>query len=839
MDIDIELYRREVRLPGEPLVRLSAIDIAPDRPLRTLVFVHGFGGNARQWRHQLAHFCSDSRVIALDLRGHGLSDRPRGDYSMPRLVDDVCGALDVLGVQDRAILAGHSFGGAIATEFAAAHAERLERLVLIAAAGEYRLAPSHRAALGLPLAVLNLAYAAWARRFISAAPHAMKAMYLQALRPWNGWDLFGRISVPTLVIRGTRDRVLDPKVFEEVARRIPDAEDVDMGASAHMVMLERSQAVNRAIERFMRGPEARRGGRATTAAPAAEPAAQVSPGLRRERPWLDQYDPGVPATIGVPPVPMHRLLRSAARRHPLRAAIRFEGSTLTYRRLNRESSRFANLLRGLGVQAGDKVLLLLPNLPQTVIAYYGVLKTGAVLVFTTPLSEPVELARQVRDSGARVLVTLTRLLATARSVRAETALEHIILANVKDYLPEPKRAVFAARREAREGHRPPRTLEAGEHLWSAELYKHGPHAPDVEVQPDDLAVLQYTSGTTARPRGVMLSHHNLVANALQTRHWLPGFRDGHEVFLSVLPFSHAYGMTAAMNVPVALAATMIILPSFVTHDVLRAIRRYRPSIFPGVPTMFMAINNFPAVRRFDIQSVKACISGAAPLPVEVQEAFEKLTRGRLVEGYGLTEATTVTHGNPLAGRRKVGSIGVPLPSTEARIIDLASGKPLPPGQIGELAVRGPQVMLGYWNAPDETRQVLSRDGWLLTGDVARMDEDGFFEVVARKRDMILAGDYQVYPRDVEEVLYENPKVKEVAVVGVQPQRWPFQRVKAYVVLREGASASEAELRAFCERRLAEYAVPWKIEFRKELPKNFVGKVLRRLLVEEAEQGRSG
>jgi long-chain acyl-CoA synthetase len=292
-----------------------------------------------------------------------------------------------------------------------------------------------------------------------------------------------------------------------------------------------------------------------------------------------------------------------------------------------------------------------------------------------------------------------------------------------------------------------------------------------------------------------------------------------------------------MNVPVALAATMVILPSFVTEDVLSAIRRHRPTLFPGVPTMFMALNSFPGVRRYGIDSIKACISGAAPLPVEVQEAFEKLTHGRLIEGYGQTEATTVTHANPLEGRRKVGAIGLPLPSTEACIVDLANPRrTVAPGQIGELAVRGPQVMLGYWNDPEATQAAITKDGWLLTGDVARMDEAGYFEVVARKREMILAGDNQVYPRDVEEVLYENPKIKEVAVVGVQPPKWPFQRVKAYVVLRDGAQASEEELKAYCKRRLEEYAVPWEIEFRKELPKNFVGKVVRRLLVEEETNG---
>jgi long-chain acyl-CoA synthetase len=302
--------------------------------------------------------------------------------------------------------------------------------------------------------------------------------------------------------------------------------------------------------------------------------------------------------------------------------------------------------------------------------------------------------------------------------------------------------------------------------------------------------------------------------------------------LSALPFSHSYGMTAAMNVPIALGAKIVILPSFVTIDVLKHIKRYKPTLFPGVPTMYMAINQFSGVRKYGIKSVKACISGAAPLPVEVQEAFEKLTRGRLVEGYGLTEASPVTHSNPLRGMRKVGSIGIPIPGTEARIVDLATGEPLPTGQIGELAVRGPQIMIGYLGK-EEGEQPITADGWLLTGDVARMDEDGYFQIINRKKEMILAGKYQVYPRDVEEVLYEHPGVKEVAVVGLSVAgNGGEQRVKAYVVPRPGSTLTAEELITLCKRRLKEYAVPWEVEFRQELPKSFVGKVLRRLLVEE-------
>jgi long-chain acyl-CoA synthetase len=332
----------------------------------------------------------------------------------------------------------------------------------------------------------------------------------------------------------------------------------------------------------------------------------------------------------------------------------------------------------------------------------------------------------------------------------------------------------------------------------------------------------------------MLSHYALLANTLQTRHWVTGLREGHESVLAVVPFSHVYGMTAAMNVAIALGANMVVMSNFETAAVLKAIKRYRPSLFPGVPTMYMAINQFPKVRQYGISSIKACISGAAPLPVEVQEAFEKLTRGRLVEGYGLTEAGPVTHANPLNGLRKVGTIGIPLPGTEAWIVDLSDSKtPISPGQIGELAVRGPQVMKGYWGMEAETASTFTDDGWLLTGDVARMDEDGYFQIISRKKEMILAGKYQVYPRDVEEVLYEHPGVREVAVVGLDRPEAPGQRIKAYVVPRPGSHLKQEDLIAFCRRRLEEYAVPWEIEFRDELPKSFVGKVLRRLLVEDA------
>jgi long-chain acyl-CoA synthetase len=352
----------------------------------------------------------------------------------------------------------------------------------------------------------------------------------------------------------------------------------------------------------------------------------------------------------------------------------------------------------------------------------------------------------------------------------------------------------------------------------------------VTVSCDALAAVLYTSGTTDQPKGVCLTHANLVANTIQTRHWIRDLKYGQETCLAVVPLTHSYGMTNAMNIPIALGATIVLMPLFELDQVLKQIKAHKPTIFPAVPTIYTAINHAANVRSYGLESIKACVSGATPLPVEVQEEFEKLTRGRLVEGYGLTEASPVTHANPLFGLRKVGSIGVPVPNTDAKIVDLVNGEELPPGQVGELVVRGPQVMKSYWGDAAETEAVL-KNGWLFTGDVAVMDGDGYFKLISRKRDTIMAGDYSVYPRDVEEVLYENNKVLEAAVVGI-PTNGNSQRVKAFVVPRQGTNLSEEELLDLCRRRLETYAVPWEIEFRQELPKSFIGKVLRRMLVEE-------
>lgn len=829
MDIDLELYRHEVRVSQQPLVRLSAIDISPDRPQATMVFVHGFAGQASQWKHQLRNFSGANRVIALDLRGHGQSDKPSGDYSMDGVLRDLEIALDVLNAQEQFVLIGHSFGGAIVTEYALRHPARVARLVLVATSGAYRIQPLYRLALRLPISVLRL-ITPFTRTWLAAPPHVLKPLHDKNLGQWNGWQKFEGLAMPTLVIRGHRDNVFAKTHFAEVSRRVPDAQDVDVGSSGHMVMLERREAVNRAIERFMQ--ETGRGANWRSQEIATDTRTPARAALVRERPWLAHYDDGVPFTVGLPRVPLHHFLRSAARRFPLHIAVKFEGNWLTYRRLNQEANRLANALRSLGVDKGDRVMILLPNLPQFIICFYGVLKAGAAAVFTLPITEPTELARQVRDSGAKVLITLTKFGDTARQLKSETPLEHIIFTSVADYLPPHKQAAFRLTREKRDGHRLGFALERGMHTLSRILYTHSGKSPEVPVQSDDLAAILYTTGTTGAPKGVMLSHRNLVANTLQTRHWLPTAEEGRERFLCVLPFSHSYGLTTSLNAPVSLGATLIVKPAFQIADVLETIKRERPTIFTGVPNMYVAINNYPGVRAYGIESIKACISGSAPLPIEVQEAFERLTRGRLVEGYGLTEASPVTHGNPLNGLRKVGSIGIPFPSTEAKVVDLFhSERDVPRGHIGELAVRGPQVMMGYWQNPAETVKVLTADGWLLTGDVARMDDEGYFQIISRKADMWYPDKPGIpaFPRDVEEVLFEVPQVKEAAVVAIANQ--PI----AFIISNKDRPTGEA-ITAYCKRRLPPELVPRLVIFVDDFPRSFIGKVLRRELAKRFEAG---
>ncbi|MFQ5436673.1 MAG: AMP-binding protein, partial [Anaerolineae bacterium] len=542
-----------------------------------------------------------------------------------------------------------------------------------------------------------------ADRVVDASIRSLKQIYDQNMCRWRGWDIFPQLKPPTMVIMGNRDRVLPQEAFERVADLVPaDAEVINVGVSAHMVMLERRDAVNRAIERFIEGDV---GGYSRWRTDAGDGRGA----LLRERPWLASYESDVPPTIHLPRLPLTRLLDRAWRRFPRKPAIIYYGRRLSYKAVSGQAARFANALQSLGVVKGDRVMLVLPNVPQLVIAYFGALRLGAVVVMGNPLAEPEELARQAAYAGAEILITLTKFAETAVTIRAQSQIRHTIFANIKDYLPPLKKLAFTLRREQKEGHRLTQLPGPADFHWAKLLRRHPPQPPITDVSEQDTAVIQFTSGTTGEPKGITLSHRNLVANTLQIRAWLPQARDGDEVFLCVVPFSHVYGMTTAMNTAVSFGGSMALLPTFNTEEVLTHIKKYKPTLFPGVPTMYVALNTFPGVRKYDVQSIRACISGAAPLPIEVKEAFEKLTKGKLVEGYGLSEASPVTHANPIYGRNKVGSIGLPLPGTEARIVDLQTGEPLPPGQIGELVVRGPQVMQGYWESPEETARRLRSD----------------------------------------------------------------------------------------------------------------------------------
>lgn len=830
MNIDFELYRRDVRVAIQPALRLSVIDISPEFPRQTLVFIHGFGGRAAQWQYQLDQLSLANRVIAMDLRGHGLSERPSVGYTMAIIQADLELLLHTLGINQPVVLLGHSFGGAIAANFAVNHPERVKQLVLVASAVQYRLSPLYRAALRLPEPVLRFLDPLVRRQVFASAP-VLKAWYVDSLADWNGEEIYRNIKIPTMVIRGYQDRVFEKPAYDQVAQLIPGAEEIDVGASGHMVMLERKDAVNRAITRFI--GEERRGWEDLTINP-EDPQRAI---LLKERPWLAHYDPQAPYTIAIPRAPLVTLLQSAARRFPKNSALIFKGQQITYRNLQYEANRFANALRSLGIQKGERVILALPNVPQLVIGFYGTLQAGAVAVFARPGAKPEDLVQVIRDSGGRVLVTLTQYDELIQQIRSQYGpgsgadLQHIIFTHIADYLSRSQKVQLRLSPAQYKRHLLDIPLDPAIHVFSELMRKQSRETPEVELSPSDLAVISYTGGTTANPKGVMLSHRNLVANTLQTRHWLPEAVEGVEVVLGVVPIVHSYGLTGCLNVAIALGGTILLEPEFKLNDILAGIQRYQPTIFPGVPQYFAEIMRTPGVRKYGVAAIRTSISGSEPLPLEVLESYEKLTQGRLTEGYGLTEASPITHINPLNGLQKPGSIGLPLPSTEARLVDLRTGKrPATAGQIGELAIRGPQVMLGYWQDPKATARVLSADGWLLTGDVAQMDSEGYFRIIARKDEMWYPGrpDRPASPRAIEEVLHEIPQIKEAAVTFYAGQ--PV----AFVVPGNERPPVDAVI-AYCKRRLPPELVPRLVIFVNEFPRSFVGKVLRKELVKRLEE----
>ncbi|MFQ5611251.1 MAG: long-chain fatty acid--CoA ligase [Anaerolineae bacterium] len=551
-----------------------------------------------------------------------------------------------------------------------------------------------------------------------------------------------------------------------------------------------------------------------------------------DRPWLNYYDDDVPRTLAFPSITVPEMLAQTAEKYPNQIASIFVGGRLTYAQLKTQVDQLASALSELGIRQGDRVAIMLPNCPQAIIAYYATLSLGAVTVLTNPLYVEKELERQWGDAGVKAAIFLNIFWPKVKAVREALNIEHLIATGIQEYM-SPVKGILAPIELRRQGNWVSIPKDSGVHSFKKLANRRSRRSPHASISPEDLACLQYTGGTTGLPKGAMLSHKNLVAGVYQIRQFLLAeHKETEDKAIAIMPIFHVYGMNAVMNLAVRLAATQVLLPRPEIKDVVDAIVSEKPTFFLGVPALYVALMSFPTIDNIDLTTIKACFSGGSPLPMDVIEQFEKRTGSRIAEAYGMTETASVTHVNPRRGVHKHGSIGVPITGTEARIVDVEDGnKDVPQGEAGELLIKGPTVMMGYWNRPDETAQVL-KDGWLCTGDIATMDEDGYFYIVDRKKDLILTAGFNVYPREVEEVLYKHPKVLEAAVVGL-PDAVRGEKITAYVTLKPGEKATAAEIRAFCRKHLAPYKQPRTVVFQDNLPKSMAGKILRRKLREDA------
>jgi len=549
------------------------------------------------------------------------------------------------------------------------------------------------------------------------------------------------------------------------------------------------------------------------------------------RPWHRFYEPAVPASIPFRDLTLPQWLERAVERHGDRTALVFHNGRISYRRLKDQVDRLATALAAMGVGRGDRVAIQLPNMPQFVIAYYAIQTLGAVAAPTNPTYTPREIEHQWNDAGCVAAILWDVLYeGKVKAIRDRLPVREYVVASIPEYLPFPLNllAPFKLSRQ-----RPPAvakvTPEKGVHFFRHLIDAAPPQPPRPTLGMDDLSTLVYTGGTTGVSKGAALTHANLSCNLQQMRTWFAQAEDGKEVVLSALPYYHSFGLTVCMNLAVGLgAANVLIINPRVTRDILKSIARHRVTLFPAAPAMFQAICNHPDVARFDLSSIRFCNSGSAPLSMDVLTRFEQLTGGKISEGYGLTETSPVTHCNPLYGTRKLGSIGVPLPNTDAKVVDAEVGQTeQAPSEVGELIIRGPQVMQGYWKKPAETAQMI-RDGWLYTGDLCRMDEDGYCFIVGRKKDMILCSGFNVYPDEIDRVLMSHPDILEAATIGL-PDAKRGETVKSFVVVRPGATLTVDQVSAYARENLAPYKVPRTIEFRDSLPRSPLLKILRREL----------
>jgi len=548
-----------------------------------------------------------------------------------------------------------------------------------------------------------------------------------------------------------------------------------------------------------------------------------------ERFWTQHYDRGVPADLQCTERTLWDLFDETCRRFPARPAVTLKGRTLTYQQLREQVDRFASALRGLGVTTNSRVAYWMPNLPQLIVAYFATLKLGAQAVGTNPLYVEREIEHQFTDAGVDVVVTLDFLWwGRLRGILGRTGVRHVVVTSIPEALPFPLN-LLAPLKLKKTGQYVKVPREPQVHFFKELLASSPPDTSTPSFGWDHPALLLYTGGTTGVAKGAVLTHRNLSCNAQQAAAWFPDVELGGEVLLACLPYFHSFGNTVSLLWPVLLGAHIVLAPNpRDIADLVTSIRKYRVTLFPAVPALYTAIVNYPGIDRIDISSVKYCFSGSAPLPVEIMKRFETLTGGKITEGFGLTESSPITHVNPLRGLQKPGSIGIPVPGTDMKIVDTETGtRELGLGEEGELCVRGPQVMSGYWNRPEETAAML-RDGWLHTGDLARVDDDGYTVICGRKKDLVIVSGYNVYPDEVDQVLFAHPKVLEAATIGIPDER-KGERVKSFVVLRPGETATPDEILQHCRGQLAPYKVPSEIAFLTELPKSAMLKILRREL----------
>lgn len=542
--------------------------------------------------------------------------------------------------------------------------------------------------------------------------------------------------------------------------------------------------------------------------------------------WLNSYEQGVKKSVDFKDILIPRYLEESTKNFPDNTALIFQGFTLTFEELNEMVARFAAALKGFGVKKGDSVAILLPNVIPCVVAYYATLKIGGIVVLNNPLYSDRELLHQFNDSDSTFLVTLDLLANRMVKLREKTKIKTIVYTSIGEYLPFVKRLLFplvAKKKGLAADVTPANDL----YKFKDIIAKHSPDYTQTDLDIDDVAMYQYTGGTTGVSKGVMLTHKNISYQIQQIEAWFPSFEKGAEVMLGALPIFHVFGMSVSMNFAIRMGWSNVLVPKPQPEPLLEAISKFKVTFAPLVPTMYIGILDHPDLATTDLTSIKGCFSGSAPLPLEVINNFQEKTGSIIVEGFGLTESTPVTHVNPFKGVRKQGSIGVPIPETECKIVDLEDPSiEMPIGEPGELLIKGPQVMKGYLNKPDETKKTLTRDGFLCTGDVAKMDEDGYFYIVDRIKDMIISGGYNVYPRDIDEVLFEHPSILEACCIGV-PHEKRGEAVKAFVILKEGKQMTEREVIDYCDSKLAKYKLPTQVEFRQELPKSNVGKILRK------------